>query len=204
MDAAVMDLSDVFEFGQGYVALSRVRRLTGLYLYGWNERAFQVHPAIFEQDQIFRQNAQGSEVAMAKITPGELKKNRENFIISVGGSLEAKKIESYSPREPKAKVDTYLATLNLWNEGNVLAEIANQRGLTQGTILAHIEKLLHQGKIHQTEIERLVTKDLTLGLERIHEVFRKLSPDKLSPVFAEFQGQYSFDDLRIARMMFVK
>ena len=45
MDAAVMDLLQVFEYGQGYVALSRVRRLSGLYLLGTNERAFKVNPA---------------------------------------------------------------------------------------------------------------------------------------------------------------
>lgn len=54
LEAATMDLSDVFEFGQGYVALSRVRRLSGLYLFGWNERAFQVHPKILVQDKIFQ------------------------------------------------------------------------------------------------------------------------------------------------------
>ncbi|MDP3726082.1 MAG: AAA family ATPase, partial [bacterium] len=55
LDEAVMDLSDVFEFGQGYVALSRVRRLSGLFLLGWNERAFQVHPEALENDVEFRE-----------------------------------------------------------------------------------------------------------------------------------------------------
>ena len=54
LDEAVMDLSSVFEFGQGYVALSRVRRFSGLYLLGWNERAFQVHPEIIIKDKDFR------------------------------------------------------------------------------------------------------------------------------------------------------
>jgi hypothetical protein len=44
MDSATMDLSDVFEYGQGYVALSRVRRLSGLHILGWNDRTFKVPP----------------------------------------------------------------------------------------------------------------------------------------------------------------
>ena len=37
LDEAVMDLSRVFEYGQGYVALSRIRKLSGVYILGWNE-----------------------------------------------------------------------------------------------------------------------------------------------------------------------
>ena len=45
LDAAVIDLSRAFEYGQGYVALSRLRTLAGLHLLGLNERALRVHPA---------------------------------------------------------------------------------------------------------------------------------------------------------------
>ena len=44
LDAAVMDLGSVFEYGQGYVALSRVRNLSGLHLLGINDHALLVHP----------------------------------------------------------------------------------------------------------------------------------------------------------------
>jgi hypothetical protein len=54
LDAAVMDLSHAFEYGQGYVALSRVRSLSGLHLLGWNERALRVHPQALEVDAEFR------------------------------------------------------------------------------------------------------------------------------------------------------
>jgi len=54
LDGAVIDLRRVFEFGQGYVALSRVRRLDGLHLLGWNERAFHVHPDVLAHDSFFR------------------------------------------------------------------------------------------------------------------------------------------------------
>lgn len=55
LDSALVDLSSTFEFGQGYVAISRVRTLQGLHLKGINEKAFLMHPVVVEQDIIFRQ-----------------------------------------------------------------------------------------------------------------------------------------------------
>jgi len=46
LDAVHMDLSQTFEYGQGYVALSRVRTLAGLSLAGLNQRALEVHPEV--------------------------------------------------------------------------------------------------------------------------------------------------------------
>ena len=54
LDAAVIDLSKAFEYGQGYVALSRLRNLSGLHLLGLNERALRVHPLTVEKDAEFR------------------------------------------------------------------------------------------------------------------------------------------------------
>ena len=54
LDNALIDLSKAFEYGQGYVALSRVKRLSGLYLLGWNSISFQVSPNVLEKDKEFR------------------------------------------------------------------------------------------------------------------------------------------------------
>lgn len=54
LDSAEIDLKDTFEFGQGYVAISRVRSLKGLHLSGINDMAFKMHPRVVEQDIIFR------------------------------------------------------------------------------------------------------------------------------------------------------
>ena len=65
--SAVMDLSSVFEYGQGYVALSRVRRLDGLYLLGCNEHALKVHPQILKQDNIFQRASEETQKILAHL-----------------------------------------------------------------------------------------------------------------------------------------
>ncbi|OGD23982.1 hypothetical protein A2Z10_03665 [Candidatus Azambacteria bacterium RBG_16_47_10] len=90
LDTAVMDLSAVFEFGQGYVALSRVRRLSGLYLLGWNERAFLVHPEVLAKDESFRAASADTEAEFSAIAPAKLQKMQDDFITACGGKKRAK------------------------------------------------------------------------------------------------------------------
>lgn len=55
LDGADVDLSKSFTPGMGYVALSRVRSLDGLYLIGINQMALRMHPQIFEVDKALRE-----------------------------------------------------------------------------------------------------------------------------------------------------
>jgi ATP-dependent DNA helicase PIF1 len=50
LDAAQIDLSKSFTPGMGYVALSRVRNINGLYLTGINAMAMRLHPDIHKLD----------------------------------------------------------------------------------------------------------------------------------------------------------
>jgi len=54
LDGAEIDLSKTFEYGMGYVALSRVRTLKGINLLGMNKRALEVSPEILEKDKEFK------------------------------------------------------------------------------------------------------------------------------------------------------
>lgn len=80
LDEAVVDLSNVFEFGQGYVALSRVRRLSGLHILGWNKRAFQVHPEVSAKDADFLKQSELAERKFSSIPPAKIKSMQKQFI----------------------------------------------------------------------------------------------------------------------------
>ncbi|MFA5937031.1 MAG: PIF1 family DEAD/DEAH box helicase [Candidatus Paceibacterota bacterium] len=90
LDAAIVDLSQVFEFGQGYVALSRVRRLSGLYLLGINSHALKVHPEILEKDIDFKNKSKEAIQVFGKLTEYEINKMHDNFIIACGGKKKDK------------------------------------------------------------------------------------------------------------------
>lgn len=201
LDEAVVDLSNVFEFGQGYVALSRVRRLAGLYLLGWNERAFQVHPEVLAKDETFRLASSGAETAFAKIPPVELEKMHKNFITACGGKLKSAGAKNSSARKMKGKkINTRDETLTFWNEGKNLSQIAQARGLKEQTIFHHLEELFAKGRINRADLSRLLTPELSRALPEIQAAFRELETDYLSPVFEKLGGAYSYDELRIARM----
>lgn len=65
LDAAEIDLSKSFTPGMGYVAISRVRGLNGLYLRGINAMALQLHPQIHDLDGRLRQ----ASAELAAVTP---------------------------------------------------------------------------------------------------------------------------------------
>lgn len=73
LDAAEIDLSRSFTPGMGYVALSRVRSMEGVYLGGINQMALTLHPAIFEFDAELRSASEGlaniTEDVEAEIVP---------------------------------------------------------------------------------------------------------------------------------------
>lgn len=61
LDEAEIDLSKTFEVGQGYVAISRLKTLSGLRLIGMNEKVFQLDPLVIKVDQRLQQLSQSIE-----------------------------------------------------------------------------------------------------------------------------------------------
>ncbi len=201
LDEAVMDLGSVFEYGQGYVALSRVRRLTGLHILGWNARAFEVHPYVLEHDIAFRESSCQADEAFQKLSAEELTKMHTNFITALGGTLGT----SSKKKSGKSKsMNTREETLVLLLEGKNLAQIAEARELKEATILDHIETLITQKRLTKKECEHLPSPELLDAMPVITKAFKKVGDEKLTPVFEYLKGEYSFDDLRLARFLIKK
>lgn len=174
LDAAEIDLSKTFENGQGYVALSRLRRLSGLRLLGINELSLQLDPTARGADMRFLALSKALEDKFLRQDPEIIKQAQDAFILKSHGTLDKRKIKSYEKRHaeqqkllarkraivqqiqtsgdtddgttsPSPKLTpTLLQTKALLDESLTLAEIAEQRGLAQSTIIGHIEKLQQQ------------------------------------------------------------
>jgi hypothetical protein len=193
LDAAMMDLRQVFEYGQGYVALSRVRALSGLYIAGWNERAFEVHPEIAKVDIDFQAASLAAESSFQKLSGDELSAMHRNFILACGGSVEAGK------KKP-GKPDTLEETKQLLLAGLMLKDIAAKRKLVVGTILDHLEKLAKEKRIDAGDLSHLIDSKLRTALPKIKAAFVECDTQLLSPVHKRLKGAYSFDTLRLARL----
>jgi ATP-dependent DNA helicase PIF1 len=89
LDAAVIDLSQAFEFGQGYVAISRVRSLNGLFLEGFNERSLQLHPKAAAADRHFRAYSAAAAKKFASLPRSEKEKLEKNFLRAIGAKAPA-------------------------------------------------------------------------------------------------------------------
>lgn len=146
LDAAVMDLSQAFEFGQGYVALSRVRRLSGVYLIGINKRALEVHPRVFQEDRIFREVSRVTLEWSRSLVPEEQERIERNFILISGGKQDG---------ETKGRV-----------EGSVPGPLSEKTGKTTNT---HAYR--HWTDAEEERLKKLFNKgvpvrDIALMLDR--------------------------------------
>lgn len=198
MDAAIVDLSKAFEYGQGYVALSRVRRLAGLHLLGLNQRALEVHPQILEKDKDFRAASSAAEEAFAAMPAEELQAMQKKFVKASGGAwAEHVKRAPQGAREPGLP-GRLAETLQAARDGKTLAAVATARGLVPSTIVKHLEELAEIGKLEKQDFTHLLPTDGSA--DEIHEALREAQGEKLSPVFHALGGRYSFEIIRLVRL----
>lgn len=201
LDAAEIDLGDAFEPGMGYVALSRVRRLNGLKLMNLNEIALTVHPKILQQDKIFKENSEKFAIYLQSIPTTEITDIHQKTLIKRFDGGKEKVMSNKTARSKKAGEPlTHMVTLKMLQEKLSVDSIAEQRGLTLGTIITHIEKLMGLKLIDTRTVTHLKDRFSKEAFSAILAELRKSEDGKLKSTYDKFSGKFSYGDIQIVRL----
>ena len=202
LDAAEIDLSKAFVYGQGYVALSRVRSLEGLKVLGMHPNALQVDPLVVAADVRFHALADEADEAFEAMEPGEAEQMHERFVIAHGGRLpsegeveKAKKVLQYAK-----KTDTYTQTKELILAENSVKEMADKRSMTEQTVWSHVEKLVTDGAVTIEQIKYLEPVNWADAQVELFAAIDEHGDEKLKPIYEACGEVYDYNQVRLARM----
>jgi len=93
---------------------------------------------------------------------------------------------------------TQLETLDLFNKGKNIKEIAENRGILAGTVAEHLSFLIEKNLIKN--IDKLVDKKTQ---EKIIKAIKKVGLEKLKPIKEILEEEIEYDEIKIVRS-FVK
>lgn len=206
LDAAEIDLSKAFVYGQGYVALSRVRSFAGMKIIGMHPNALMVDPKIVEQDKRFHQESEVVEDAFMAMEDKEVLDMHERFVVTHGGKVPADDevgVVRSGAQRVKAE-STYAVTKGLVLEGKGIREMAIARDLTDTTIWSHIERLVEDGELTADDITHFEPTDIDWGDARLvlFAAMDEYGTEKLKPLYEAAGEKYDYVWVRLARMQY--
>lgn len=99
-------------------------------------------------------------------------------------------------QDPSSLAATVRETLELLRTGRDVATVADARGLKESTILGHLESAVQAGE--RVDVSRLIEDE---ARREIFAAFETHGSGLLTPVHEALGGRYSFDQLRLARVI---
>ncbi|MFC6166787.1 AAA family ATPase [Acinetobacter terrestris] len=213
LEAAEINLAHTFEKGQGYVAISRLKALSGLKLLGINEQALELDSLAIKADRRFQELSTEAENHFEAI---DLMPQHKAFIRHCGGTLNETEIQRNEKKIAKSGGKTNYATATLdetrelFVEGYEIQDIAVERGLTPATIINHLAKL------HKEQgLDISVAHPGEEVVEQVRKIYKRLmkrqSPEhfsedgviKLRPIVEATTPRMGYDQVRLA-LLFVE
>lgn len=206
LDAAHMDLSNTFEYGQGYVALSRVRALAGLSLAGLNSRALEVHPDVRAKDDEFRTASDAARQMFQEMSKQAIRQQHDQFVRACGGQKARARTHSSAHDTTSQKTTTsrgparWKQTFDLIAGGMTLEAAAQERGLTVNTIMKHLEELAERDALDRSKLTHLARGNEG-DIEHARTALENAPTTHLKPIFKQLGGTIPYETIRLARLL---
>ena len=119
---------------------------------------------------------------------------KTNGIDDDAASPELEKLpEPKKAKKPKpSKGDSFKKSFEMFKQGMSVADIAKERSLVESTVYSHLTRFIKTGEIQPEEL---------IGKEKFSEIMDFLESHSfsgsVSPLYAEAEGKYSYEELRV-------
>ncbi len=188
LDRMIVDIHQLWEPGQAYVALSRVRSGAGLRIERWNPSSIRADAMVTAFYDLLADKAR-------KYTP-------RPYFETPKREPEA---DAFDEEEPRAKTpsrmhsieDRLRKTREYLVDEMPLIDIAEACDVTETTVIRYIEKLIEQ---HNAPSLRYLIDEVP-DVERVCAAFRKHGLGKMKPVFTALEETISYDELKLVRLV---
>jgi len=197
LDAAEIDLSKTFEMGQGYVALSRLKKLENLELKGLNEMALRVDALAHKADLRFQELSADAD---NQFRLDDLELIAKVFLRDNGGLIDKKDITKHKNKlkeKANAKQSTYEVTLMHLKQKVSLKEIGEARDLTTGTIAGHLIKIIKDNPNEDLSFYK-PKNSILKKVKSVYDDQPKSAPISLNAIYGKLSGSVSYDDIKLA------
>ncbi len=178
LDRMIVDLHQLWEPGQAYVALSRVRSGAGLMIERWSPDSIRAEPVVTTFYNSLSDQAQ-------RYIPRPF-----HVVLQTVQKPVTKQPITGVKRQERAQL-----IVRLLRNKVSLENIAKQSGVKPQRVMLYLEKLVALG----TKIDLHYLAEIIPERQKIADAFESSGQDLLKPVFESFGGTVPYDTLRLFR-----